>query len=188
VLFGGKSAAGVLNDTWEWDGLAWTQQQDTGPSPRWHHALAFDLVHNLVVLFGGDPGNGNALGDTWSWDGSTWTQITTFGANPRFNAAMVSTDVQIALFGGTDSSNAVFRETWTFDGKHWTHRQDIGPVARFSHAMSLGGDLHCAQGSINRPKIFTGCRARLCSGPQDPHAVLVILSGDPRPVQGSIIT
>jgi hypothetical protein len=61
VLFGGESAAGILNDTWEWDGLAWTQQQDTGPSPRWHHALAFDLVHNLVVLFGGDPGNGNAL-------------------------------------------------------------------------------------------------------------------------------
>jgi hypothetical protein len=137
VLFGGQSAAGVLNDTWEWDGQSWTQQQDTGPSARWHHALAFDLVHNLVVLFGGDPGNGNALGDTWSWDGSTWTQITTFGANPCFNAAMVSSDVQIALFGGMDAANAVFRETWTFDGTHWTHRQDIGPVARFSHAMSF---------------------------------------------------
>ena len=65
------------------------------------------------------------------------TQITTFGANPCFNAAMVSTDVQIALFGGTDSSNAVFRDTWTFDGKHWTNCQDIGPLPRFSHAMSF---------------------------------------------------
>jgi hypothetical protein len=133
VLFGGQSAAGVLNDTWEWDGQGWNQQADTGPSPRSHHALAFDLVHNRVVLFGGDPGD---LGDTWAWDGSTWTQIATFGANPCFNAAMVSTDVQIAMFGGMDSSNAVFRETWVFDGKHWTHRQDIGPLPRFSHAMS----------------------------------------------------
>jgi hypothetical protein len=136
VLFGGGSATGVLNDTWEWDGLAWTQQQDTGPSPRSHHALAFDLVHNRVVLFGGNPGGLVSLGDTWSWDGSTWTQLATFGANPCFNAAMVSTDVQIALFGGMDSSNAVFRETGVFDGKHWTHRQDIGPLPRFSHAMS----------------------------------------------------
>ncbi len=136
VLFGGGSAAGVLNDTWEWDGQAWTQQEDTGPSARWHHSLAFDLVHNCMVLFGGNPGQPGSLGDTWSWDGSTWTQITTFGANPCFNAAMVSTDVQIALFGGMDSSNAVFRETWVFDGKHWTHRQDIGPLPRFSHAMS----------------------------------------------------
>jgi hypothetical protein len=137
VLFGGQSAAGVLNDTWGWDGLTWTQQQDTGPSPRWHHALTFDLVHNLVVLFGGDPGTLVPLGDTWSWDGSTWTQITTFGADACFNAAIVSTDVQIALFGGMGSSNAVFRETWTFDGKHWTHRQDIGPLPRFSHGMSF---------------------------------------------------
>ncbi len=126
----------ILNDTWEWDGQAWTQQQDTGPSPRSHHALAFDLVHNRVVLFGGNAGGLVSLGDTWSWDGSAWTQIATFGANPSFNAAMVSTDVQIAMFGGMDSSNAVFRETWVFDGERWTHRQDIGPLPRFSHAMS----------------------------------------------------
>jgi hypothetical protein len=99
--------------------------------------LAFDLVHNLVVLFGGDPGTLAPPGDTWSWDGSTWTQITTFGPDPCFSAAMVSSDVQIAMFGGIGASNAVFRENWTFDGKHWTHRQDIGPLARSSHAMSF---------------------------------------------------
>jgi Galactose oxidase, central domain len=136
VLFGGKSETGVLNDTWEWDGQAWTQQEDAGPSPRWHHALGFDLVHNAVILFGGDPGNGTPLGDTWSWDGSNWTRIATFGANPCSNAAMVSTDVQIAMFGGMDSSNALLGATWVFDGKHWTQRQDIGPLPRYSHAMS----------------------------------------------------
>jgi hypothetical protein len=90
------------------------------------------LVRSRVVLFGGDPGNGNALGDTWSWDGSNWTQTSNFGANPRMRAAMVSTDVQIAMFGGLDSTNpalapTAFREIWVFDGKRWTHHQDMGP-------------------------------------------------------------
>lgn len=145
VLFGGGSAAGVLSDTWEWDGQAWTQQQDTGPSARSHHAMAFDLVHNRVVLFGGNPGDLVSLGDTWSWDGSTWTQIATFGANRCFNAAMVSTDVQVAMFGGTDSSNAVFRETWVFDGQSLDassgHRT---PSAFFPcHGVRRGASYHC---------------------------------------------
>jgi len=139
VMFGGEDCRNYdyLDDLWEWDGQTWTQQEDTGPSPRSHHALAFDLVQDRVVLFGGNPGQPGSLGDTWSWDGSSWTQITTFGGNPCFNAAMVSTDVQIVLFGGMDSSNAVFRESWVFDGKYWTDRQDIGPLPRFSHAMSF---------------------------------------------------
>jgi len=90
----------------------WTQKEDIGPSARFGHAMTYDSVRSRTVLFGGSSLIGG-------------------------NAAMISTDVQIALFGGTDSSNAVFRETWTFDGTHWTHRQDIGPVPRFSHAMSF---------------------------------------------------
>jgi hypothetical protein len=144
VLFGGETATGLANDTWEWDGDAWTQQEDTGPSPRQFHAMGFDLVHKRVVLFGGDPGNGNALGDTWSWDGSTWTQISDFGASPCMYAAMVSTDVQIAMFGGLNSFNTspptIFHESWVFDGKHWTHRQDIGPGPRWAHAMAFDTD------------------------------------------------
>src|SRR5947207_1045626 len=72
ILFGGNSLIGgqatSVNDTWEWDGLAWTKQQDTGPSQRWHHSLVLDLVHNCTVLFGGDAGGLVAVGDTWSWD------------------------------------------------------------------------------------------------------------------------
>jgi hypothetical protein len=123
ILFGGESWAGVLNDTWAWDGLEWTQQEDTGPSTRKNHAMSFDLVRSHVVLFGGDSGNGNAIGDTWQWDGSAWTRTSDFGANPCIRAAMVSTDVQIAMFGGIDSVNPapvpkVFHDTWCFDGKH----------------------------------------------------------------------
>ena len=35
VLFGGEAAGAALcGDTWEWDGVAWTQQADVGPSAR----------------------------------------------------------------------------------------------------------------------------------------------------------
>jgi hypothetical protein len=44
VLFGGitgPGAYGVVNDTWEWDGTAWTQRMlTTSPSPRWSPGCA----------------------------------------------------------------------------------------------------------------------------------------------------
>jgi hypothetical protein len=53
VLFGGESTTSALqNDTWAWDGQAWTQVGDTGPI-RMLHRLTFDSVRQRVVLFGG---------------------------------------------------------------------------------------------------------------------------------------
>ena len=55
--------------------------------------------------------------------------------------------------------------------------------------FSLGAGRSISRPSLRaglvRPEIFTGCRARLCNGPQDPHAMLVILSRDPQRMQGS---
>ena len=37
VLFGGRqdnTSASLSNQTWEWDGIAWTQQAISGPSAR----------------------------------------------------------------------------------------------------------------------------------------------------------
>ena len=73
LLFGGKDAAGELGDTWEWDGVGWTQlQPSVTPSLRAGHAMAFDPVRQRIVLFGGRRG-ASSLGDTWEWDGSGWT-------------------------------------------------------------------------------------------------------------------
>jgi hypothetical protein len=41
------------NDTWAWDGQAWTQVADTGPSPRSEHVMTFDNVRQRALLFGG---------------------------------------------------------------------------------------------------------------------------------------
>ncbi|HEY4988284.1 MAG TPA: kelch repeat-containing protein [Opitutaceae bacterium] len=142
VLFGGVSNAGPTNDTWEWDGQAWTQEENIGPSARGRHAMAYDIVGQHTVLFGGSDAGGNSLGDTWEWDGALWTHTANFGPNPRLNAAMVSTDVQVALFGGATSLAAVpppgiLPDTWSYINKRWTHRQDIGPGPRWGHAMAF---------------------------------------------------
>lgn len=82
VLFGGFTPQQVghiyvggtdLNDTWVWDGSAWTLMSPiTSPPARSGHAMAYDSTHGEVVLFGGE---GTAqLNDTWAWDGVTWTQ------------------------------------------------------------------------------------------------------------------
>lgn len=81
VLFGGQNGTGPSatypDDTWTWDGKAWTRIEATGPSPRWVHAMAYDQARQRVVLFGGGLGGRpfNALGDTWEWDGARWTEI-----------------------------------------------------------------------------------------------------------------
>jgi hypothetical protein len=81
------SPAGKLADTWEWDGQAWTQVEDTGPSDRTRPALAYDSTRSRVVLFGGE-GAGGPLGDTWEWDGDEWTQVADTGPSPRAGHAM----------------------------------------------------------------------------------------------------
>src|SRR5262249_8951846 len=60
--------------TWEWDGSNWTQQSPaTSPSARTFHAMAYDLVRQRTVLFGGwDMVLNFFLSDTWEWDGSNW--------------------------------------------------------------------------------------------------------------------
>src|SRR5260221_7407689 len=73
LLFGGTSCicAGGMDDTWEWNGLDWSQAHpSSSPSGRGFARLAVNVAHGEAVLFGGFEG----LQDTWTWDGVTWTQ------------------------------------------------------------------------------------------------------------------
>jgi Galactose oxidase, central domain len=76
ALFGGVGSTEpgaqpqVFGNTWEWDGTHWTQRQDIGPDARWGHAMAFDTIRDVVVIFGGAPvfppgAPGTLFGDTW---------------------------------------------------------------------------------------------------------------------------
>jgi hypothetical protein len=66
--------------TWTWDGIKWTNRFPAhAPSARSAAAMAYDPIHRVVVLFGG---NGAPLGrftddynDVWTWNGADWTQV-----------------------------------------------------------------------------------------------------------------
>ena len=124
VLFGGQDgAAGLLGDTWAWDGDEWTQVADTGPSPRRGHAMCFEASAQRTVLFGGSDGS-----DSWAWNGTGWTEFNDVGPPPCEGAALVFTGQRSILFGGTDPTAtpaALFGLTWELDGANWTERQDM---------------------------------------------------------------
>jgi len=110
VLFGGQGAAGLLDDTWEWDGATWTQlAPPTSPPARRGHALS--TINTSVVLFGGSDAGGSLQHDTWVLTGETWSQLSplTYPA-ARANHVMANVAGKVVLFGGTDTP-----DTWLLD-------------------------------------------------------------------------
>jgi hypothetical protein len=72
VLFGGQigpASADRVNDTWTYDGAAWTHLFPTTPPPaRDQHTLTYDRADHNLVVFGGYQGAtlGGTVGDTWA--------------------------------------------------------------------------------------------------------------------------
>jgi hypothetical protein len=70
MLFGGKQTAlnddFLLRDTWSFDGTAWVQESDTGPSARYGLVAAYDSHREAFVIFGGRNEDGK-LSDTWAY-------------------------------------------------------------------------------------------------------------------------
>jgi hypothetical protein len=116
VLWGGFTTTD-LNDTWEWNGIDWTQITTTNsPTPRRASDMAYDPVNGELVLFSGYLQGS----DTWTFDGVDWTQqspLTTPSA--RFDHSMVTDTLRgrIVMFGGPGAS-----DTWEWDGTDWRNR------------------------------------------------------------------
>jgi hypothetical protein len=154
VLFGGGNDSGQLNDTWEWDGAAWSQLTvnagATGPGLRVGSMMAYDAARGVSVMFGGftPVGGGGFLfhNDTWEWDGSAWTQLTADGstASPagRLFGAMSYDAARgvLVLFGGAGTGLATLNDTWEWNGTAWSEVTANGaagsPVARNGHALA----------------------------------------------------
>ncbi|HWL92733.1 MAG TPA: cellulase family glycosylhydrolase [Phycisphaerae bacterium] len=143
VLYGGLAefiADPSASETWTWDGGNWTQViPAASPGARVGHAMAYDTVRDVIVLFGGfsEPEHRE---ETWEWDGAAanWTLKPTDSApSARLNPAMAYDGARgvVLLFGG-EVGGEPNRETWTWDGGAWTQLSPVNsPSARFSHAM-----------------------------------------------------
>ena len=147
VLFGGLAGAiGATSDTWAWDGTRWTEVTPgvpmTSPPARSAHAMAWDPVRGVVVLFGGFGATNQALNDTWLWDGTAWVLASpAMAPAARAGAAMAWDTIgqQIIMFGGEPSRGAgPLGDAWAWDGAGWAPLA-AGPPARAFAAMAVDG-------------------------------------------------
>jgi len=121
VLFGGTDNAQNFNETWEYNGTAWTQAAPaTSPSPRWWARMTYDLGRATCVLFGGNSGGG----ETWEYDGTNWTlRQPATQPPPRFSQAMWYDFARqrVMMFGGSSTTGGgLLDDTWMWDGNDWT--------------------------------------------------------------------
>src|SRR5262245_59819024 len=141
VLCGGGYSSGgpaltSLADTWEWNGVAWTNVTPTlGPPARYGHAMTYD--GDRVILFGGFGAYPDMLGDTWAWDGSAWHDVTPpSGSSPASRsfpqAVYANSCDKVILYGGQASSGATLDDTWEWSrASHaWSRIAISGPPAR----------------------------------------------------------
>lgn len=121
VMYGGWDlASGVtLGDTWEYDGVDWTQVfSPTSPPPRTCFNMVFDALRERAVVHGGiDYAFTSTFNDTWEYDGSTWSQLTPNNPGPGVASPGMTHHIvtgETYLFGGTDENNSDNDDTWTF--------------------------------------------------------------------------
>ncbi len=145
LMFGGSWGAGFsgfnLGDGWTWNGGAWLPVSAIGPSARFAHAMVYDSVRDVVVLFGGaiwvGGGSRNWYGDTWEWDGGAWVGRSVTGPSPRSYCAAAFDSLRgvVVLFGGERPGYTYTGETWEWNGANWSNRLVSGPAARAGASM-----------------------------------------------------
>ncbi|HEV2279211.1 MAG TPA: choice-of-anchor D domain-containing protein [Acidobacteriaceae bacterium] len=146
VLFGGTSGAIFLNDTWLWNGTAWTLANPAlSPSIRSAFAMTYDAAHGNVVLFGGRPAASGAMSDTWLWNGTIWTQATPGTIPPaRSNNAMVYDAARgnVVMFGGLVGGLGA-NDTWIWNGSNWIQMfPAASPTPRSDYGMAYDAVHH----------------------------------------------
>lgn len=140
LMFSGSNGTA---DTWVWNGFSWSLRiPANAPSARSGHALAYDLLRDEAVLFGGiQASNAAYLNQTWVYTGQNWVQRFP-GASPparRLHAMAYDSDRRVVWLFGGDSSipGMTLGDLWRWDGVTWTQQNWVGtgPTPRAGHAM-----------------------------------------------------
>ena len=147
VLFGGQSGGASYDDTWTFDGRAWTEARPAHkPEPRRDAAMAYDPSLRRVVLYGGlvqDSNEGTEAADTWTWDGTDWTLVSNDNKGPRwrYGARMVTAHDTVILFGGHIGNIKYFADAWTLTGSTWVRvDHGVAPTGRADAAVAWDED------------------------------------------------
>lgn len=144
VLFGGRAVSNnqVLSDTWEWDGVTWTQRTPATPPPaRNGHTMTWDPIRRRVVMFGGGTGTpGTVFNDTWEWDGNEWTRVNTATSPPArsgHGATFHGGRGRMLITCG-ETISGLLGDTWEYDGTNWVEAYPLdAPPPRTDHAAAF---------------------------------------------------
>jgi len=136
VLFGGRldSNHTLVNETWEFDGITWTQKSPaSAPPTRSAHKMFFNPFDQKIVVVGG-----GSYQDYWGYDGNTWIEYgvsfcPTSNPIPGYPSAFAfntNRNLLICVSQGSES------KTWEWDGTK--SKQVILPIAPSSlHDSSM---------------------------------------------------
>jgi hypothetical protein len=117
VLFGGRRrgpGAGLLEDTWSWDGETWSRRHTAAAPPAGAAALglAYDAAERTLVLVTAGP----AEPQTWTLSDGGWSPHRGTGT-PALGWMAPAPDGAVIAVGRPDGVNR--GATWRWDGSRW---------------------------------------------------------------------
>lgn len=134
VIHGGLQGRRSFDETWEWDGQAWTQHTVPGPEAREGALMAYDESRGQMLLFGGSTPDMEIHADTWAWNGEVWQRVSESGPAARFPGGMVydAARQEILLYSGhfaaASGEFVNYDDLWAWDGSSWREIATDGPT------------------------------------------------------------
>lgn len=129
VLYGGRPVelGRCSQETWEWDGQAWTKKDAQPPTACDHVKMVYDASRGESILFSGLDPSEKQMNQTWSWNGEEWKLLSEGGPASRGHFGFVydPSHEQILLYGGYAST--VSDEFWAWKDGAWTEIDFPGP-------------------------------------------------------------
>jgi len=124
------------------------------PAARSLAMMAFDVLQNRMLMFGGNAGN-----ELWSFANGTWTLLQpTMSPTARNRSAMATNAISggILLYGGIAAGGAptplAADDTWAWNGTTWTQlapANSPGGLARHMMVYDLGRQVTVVYGGRN---------------------------------------
>ncbi len=170
LLFGGRSGATALNDTWAFDLTSRTWQELSSavrpPPARYSMVAGIDHTQNRLLITTGEARPGQFFNDIWAFDltANTWSEVLPAGTLPaaRYGAAGgVPSYGRILYLTHGFVDDARFDDTWAFDLETYTWR-NITPAGE----LPLKRCLHAAAATWERLVLFGGCSSPIGPCPQ----------------------
>jgi hypothetical protein len=123
VLFGGSCSGAFcyFDDTWLWNGTAWTQVHPATSPPKGLAAMAYDMISKQMILLASDG--------TWNWDGTNWSKVDRTQLLGGYTGLVYDTARQNLFMWGGNGGYESGSHTWTYSNGQWTRRSVSLPPA-----------------------------------------------------------